>query len=202
MTKKIIMVTMVSLAVLSIMVFPCFAAGVIYHGCYMKDSGQLRIVNDASQCKSTETFIQWNETGPQGLAGPQGPIGPIGPAGAQGAVGPAGPQGLTGAQGPQGVAGAAGPAGYFDHTKFYTKVCTNIYYCWCDYSSTAHLSDILINAGVRCPPGSFLYDYEPVAPVQNPDGSSVPAGVASVCSTDGINPVDPSGIWLSCYKPY
>jgi hypothetical protein len=76
--KKIIMVTLTALAVLSIMAFPCFAADVIYFGCYQKNDGQLRIVKNASECRSSEVFVQWNEVGPQGPAGPTGATGPQG----------------------------------------------------------------------------------------------------------------------------
>lgn len=91
MMKKIIMVTLMSLATLSIMVFPCFAEDIIY-GCYQKNNGQLRIVKDASECRPSEVFIQWNKAGP---AGPTGPAGPKGDTGAQGAQGIPGPPGVA-----------------------------------------------------------------------------------------------------------
>lgn len=73
------------------------------------DGGLVRIVAKQSDClKNLETFVQWNETGPAGAAGPVGPAGP------KGAPGPSGPQGPAGGLGPQGApgpAGAAGPAG-------------------------------------------------------------------------------------------
>jgi hypothetical protein len=136
MIKKIIMVTLMSLAALSIMVYPCFAD--MIYGCYQKNNGQLRIVTNASECRNSEVFIQWNQVGPQGLigpAGPQGAPGPAGPVGIQGVIGPigatgpvgplgavgptgakgdpgaTGPTGAVGPQGPQGPAGPAGPPG-------------------------------------------------------------------------------------------
>jgi hypothetical protein len=77
-----------------------FVVGVTYavtdngviHAC-VKDNGQVRIVNAASDCKGQETHIQWN------IVGPQGP---------KGDTGSAGPQGI---QGPQGVQGAPGNLG-------------------------------------------------------------------------------------------
>jgi hypothetical protein len=113
-----------------------FVVGVAYaltddgviHAC-VKDNGQVRIVNAASDCKNQETHIQWNivgpqgpkgdtgdtgPQGPQGVAGPQGEIGPQGPQGAQGEkgdVGPAGSAGSTGATGPQGAQGEKGERG-------------------------------------------------------------------------------------------
>ncbi len=44
-----------------------------------KGNGALRIVNSASDCSKKETFIQWNQTGPQGEQGPAGADGEPGP---------------------------------------------------------------------------------------------------------------------------
>jgi hypothetical protein len=86
----------------------------VFHGCYAKSGGALRIIDPAStsasrnRCKSGETAITWNERGPQGLPGSAGAggaigaAGPEGPAGADGAMGPAGPEGPAGPQGPPG----------------------------------------------------------------------------------------------------
>jgi type VI secretion system secreted protein Hcp len=62
------------------------------------DSGQLRLVAVAGDCRKAETPLSWNT------------VGPAGPAGAQGAPGVAGPQGPAGASGsaagdPNAVAG-------------------------------------------------------------------------------------------------
>src|SRR5690242_3610856 len=70
------------------------SSGVI-HGCYQKQNGTLRIVDDPNSCKDPEAAIAWSFTGPQGIQGPSGP------------QGIQGPQGL---QGPQGVQGPAGPS--------------------------------------------------------------------------------------------
>jgi len=53
-----------------------FGAGAAYaytdngviHAC-VKDNGQVRIVNDASACKSQETHIEWNIVGPSRTSG-------------------------------------------------------------------------------------------------------------------------------------
>ena len=103
------------------------AAGVIpgtdgvIHGCYDNRSGMLRAIDPSiSKCRSTETALQWNQKGPQGLQGDTGPQGPqglqgdTGVAGAQGETGPTGPtgaQGDIGAMGPQGPQGDTGPQG-------------------------------------------------------------------------------------------
>jgi hypothetical protein len=52
------------------------------NGCYNKVGGALRVIDAAAtQCKSNETPISWNE------AGLQGSVGPTGPQGSQGATG-------------------------------------------------------------------------------------------------------------------
>jgi len=91
-----------------------FAGGVAYaaipdasgliQGCYKQASGQLRVVESASDCSSAELAISWNQRGEKGDAGPVGPQGPKGDTGA------AGPQGTQGAQGPPGPQGPAGPS--------------------------------------------------------------------------------------------
>lgn len=50
--------------------------------CYNDTNGGLRRVNSPADCKTHETSISWNITGPAGPAGPVGPQGPVGPAGA------------------------------------------------------------------------------------------------------------------------
>ena len=50
------------------------------HGCYNTTNGSLRVVDDSASCKTHETAIQWNQTGPQGPQGVPGPAGPPGPA--------------------------------------------------------------------------------------------------------------------------
>jgi hypothetical protein len=70
-----------------------------FHGCYLKTTGVLRVIDPASSstarnhCKTTERAISWNEQGPQGLPGADGAQGPEGPAGVQGPAGEQGPAG-------------------------------------------------------------------------------------------------------------
>lgn len=97
--------------------------GVIY-GCVGNGPiGNLRVVDDPSQCKRFETAVQWNVVGPQGPKGDKGdtgdtgPVGPIGPAGAIGPQGPMGPVGLQGLAGSQVPAGPQGPAGVCDSSS-------------------------------------------------------------------------------------
>lgn len=54
--------------------------------------------NGTLKCRSRDTTITWNQTGPQGAQ--QGMTGAPGAKGDTGAVGPAGPAGPTGAAGP------------------------------------------------------------------------------------------------------
>lgn len=42
------------------------------NGCKNKKSGALRIISSSGSCKSTETAISWNKTGPPGPQGEQG----------------------------------------------------------------------------------------------------------------------------------
>ena len=92
--------------------------GGVYTGCYQKSSGQLRVIDAATeQCKaSSERQITWNERGVPGPAGPAGPPGaegvpgPEGVPGADGAPGPQGPPGPTGPQGPRGMLSDVGVA--------------------------------------------------------------------------------------------
>ena len=82
--------------------------------CQKSGRGFLRIVRDASACRSNERVVTWNERGqdgPQGPAGPAGQAGERGPMGPAGAAGAAGLAGTTGPAGPAGPAGATGPAG-------------------------------------------------------------------------------------------
>lgn len=68
----------------------------VIHGCYKKNGGTLRVVDNATdQCDKSELAVDWNQTGPQGLQGLQGPAGPQGPEGPQGPSGSAGSRQLT-----------------------------------------------------------------------------------------------------------
>lgn len=87
----------------------------VINACYDKQSGLLRVFDAQTGtpkgCGTNERALTWNQTGPQGLPGPQGAQGAPGPQGAQGAAGPKGDQGPQGAPGPQGAAGADGAPG-------------------------------------------------------------------------------------------
>lgn len=62
--------------------------GTTYYACVRQTlvdgSPNIRIVSASTPCKSGETRISWNQTGPQGPVGPAGPQGPQGPAGSGG----------------------------------------------------------------------------------------------------------------------
>ena len=71
------------------------SSGVI-HGCYARSGGALRVIdNSVVNCKSTETSLNWNQTGPKGATGPRGLTGPAGPAGTAVAYGYVDHTGLT-----------------------------------------------------------------------------------------------------------
>ena len=69
-----------------------YADGGSISACYNKKTGALRVA--VKKCSKSEQPITWNNSGPQGPAGPQGPTGPQGPVGATGLQGPAGSSGL------------------------------------------------------------------------------------------------------------
>ena len=98
------------------------SSGVI-SGCYQKNQGQLRVVDSAADCHSSEVPLSWNQTGvggsqgatgatgPIGATGVQGPKGDTGTQGAMGDTGTAGTNGTNGATGATGATGAGGPMG-------------------------------------------------------------------------------------------
>jgi hypothetical protein len=101
-----------TIAVLAVAAGVAYAAipdsGGVIHGCYNRSNGQLRVIDPGAgeSCKTPESVLDWNQTGPAGAAGPAGPPGPAGPAGPAGSIGPAGATGATGATGPAGPSGA------------------------------------------------------------------------------------------------
>ena len=56
-------------------------AAEVITACKSETSGQVRLVDDASQCRSQEVAVSWNTEGPQGPPGPPGPPGVPGPGG-------------------------------------------------------------------------------------------------------------------------
>ncbi len=79
--------------------------------CYKTANGQLRVVNSAADCHSSERALTWNSQGVTGPTGPRGATGSAGPEGPAGPAGSAGPAGPAGEDGPAGPAGSAGPKG-------------------------------------------------------------------------------------------
>ena len=63
----------------------------VIDACYTKSGSSLRIMDSEASCKSNETSLSWNQTGPPGPPGPQGEQGPPGPQGPEGPQGPPGP---------------------------------------------------------------------------------------------------------------
>jgi hypothetical protein len=68
----------------------------VFRGCYARtdglllgiphSKGDLRLVDEGESCRSYETLVSWNQTGPQGATGPTGAQGPAGPQGPAGSV--------------------------------------------------------------------------------------------------------------------
>jgi hypothetical protein len=52
--------------------------GGVIHGCYQKNQGTLRVIDTGTTktCSSSETPLDWNQSGQQGQQGQQGPTGP------------------------------------------------------------------------------------------------------------------------------
>jgi hypothetical protein len=89
MKRKLIRPALVGLAITGAMVVGGIAyaaipdAGGVVHACYKKSSpnqGTLRVIDTAKAqtCSTSETALNWSQTGPQGSQGAQGPQGPSG----------------------------------------------------------------------------------------------------------------------------
>ena len=72
----------------------------VIHACYHTSNGGIRVVNDASECGTSEEELTWFQSGAPGSVGARarGPQGETGATGI-GPAGPAGPQGALGADG-------------------------------------------------------------------------------------------------------
>lgn len=82
----------------------------VIHGCYVKSGGTLRVVDGSvTTCKSSESALDWNVTGPPGPSGAAGPQGPKGDPGQQGPKGEAGPTGPAGTNGQAGASVVSTP---------------------------------------------------------------------------------------------
>ena len=73
-------------------------SGGVIHGCYQKNNGQLRVIDtEAGQtCMLSETSLDFNRTGPQGIQGIQGIQGLPGINGTNGTNGTDGTNGING----------------------------------------------------------------------------------------------------------
>src|SRR4029453_18227167 len=69
------------------------AHGDIIHGCVLRTTGVLRIIDANKSCAPNERRIQWDQIGPAGPAGPAGPTGLAGPPGPRGPLWPSGTRG-------------------------------------------------------------------------------------------------------------
>ena len=92
--------------------------GGVIHACYMKSGGSIRVIDaTVTNCKATETSLDWNRVaspaclGRRAFPAPRAPKGETGDAGPQGIAGPQGPKGDTGATGAT-AAGAEGRHGF------------------------------------------------------------------------------------------
>lgn len=72
----------------------------VFHACYKKHNGQLRLVESAAACHPSEKATSWSQTGPPGPPGPPGSPGPPGTPGSSFLAGSSGGQLSTGNNGP------------------------------------------------------------------------------------------------------
>jgi hypothetical protein len=83
--------------------------GGVIHSCYTKSGGTMRVIDaTVTNCKATETSLDWNQSGQPGAPGPQGLPGPQG---AKGDTGPQGPKGDTGSGVMKTIAGLVSDTG-------------------------------------------------------------------------------------------
>ncbi len=124
------------------------SAGVI-HACYGKITGNVRIVQSASQCHdSLERPISWDQHGSPGPTGPQGAPGPQGQPGLPGATGP---QGTTGPQGPAGPPGPQGSGAQLrTETADNSPSVANLTVLVLDYPSETVISDLTDGIDGQC----------------------------------------------------
>jgi len=107
--QQIAVVSVLAVLSTAIIAFASIPSDGVIYSCYSKSGGAMRIIDGTvTQCKSGETSLNFNQTGPVGPQGVQGVQGPIGPSGPQGLQGIQGLTGAAGATGPTGPAGAAG----------------------------------------------------------------------------------------------
>ncbi|BEP15897.1 hypothetical protein acdb102_42080 [Acidothermaceae bacterium B102] len=63
------------------------SSAIVIRSCYYPNAAYLRVLTANHTCRTGETALSWNQTGP---TGPQGPAGPSGTPGVAGPTGPAG----------------------------------------------------------------------------------------------------------------
>ena len=163
-------------AILGLVVFlaiPSWADADTIHACYNTRNGEMRHVDDPSECRRNEEPLSWNTEGPAGEPGPPGPPGPRGP---------------------------EGPPGGFDLSKIYIVYCGGVLddglrvsECLCDADGSKAIS-----GAVSC-----WQPYYPITsgPYEDAvDGS--PVGWTGLCkSTSDASQVGPDVISVICIRP-
>ena len=190
--KEITVVMGMILAMLVIMVFPCWGEDVIYYGSYRKNNGDLRIVDNPNECRRSEVPIYWNQIGPQGVPG-HSPV--LTWSGDQIAIDSvvSGPH-LTGPQGPQ------GPPGGIDRSASVIQKCNNIDYCQCPPNR------ILLTYSASCPDiappsGYYLSSTELSCHESDPAGHSITISCSAAPFYEGST-VYPIGVSAWCTHQY
>jgi hypothetical protein len=133
----------------------------VIQGCYLKSGGSLRVIDSSASCKSTETSLNWNQSG---LPGPPGPSGTNGMNGATGPTGPTGPSG----PGVKTIAGEVFDNGFIAEGSGFS------------------VSKVSIGGyDIKFPPGTWSGCIDPVVTV-TPFGDGVVANwVGAGCGNDG-----------------
>jgi hypothetical protein len=90
--RKLIAVAVVAAGAAGVIgvAYGAIAGGNTVQGCYQKVNGQLRVVADASECRTSEISLAWNQQGSKGEKGDKGEQGIRGPEGPQGPKGESG----------------------------------------------------------------------------------------------------------------
>ena len=115
MKRKLIRPAFVGLAIVGALALGGIAyatipdGGGVIHGCYQKNQGSLRVIDTGAGqvCTSSESPLNWSQTGPQGQQGIQGEQGIQGPKGDTGPTGPSDVWSVDGYDAPDKGVGAA-----------------------------------------------------------------------------------------------
>jgi Collagen triple helix repeat (20 copies) len=131
----------------------------IIHACVDKD-GELRILKATQTCKTKETVLDWNISGPQGPKGDKGDQGPAGGPGLKGDVGPQGEAGAPGAKGDKGDPGPQGVPGLSEYETVPVKQPIAAAGGWV-FDAACPAGKTALSGGYTLPAGSTVSESHP-----------------------------------------